>query len=261
MPKVFVSPGHGGSDTGAVGFLTEKDVNLKMAKACADYLSKRGVEVLLSRNTDVDEGLADKIKKCNEFNPEVAVECHNNAGNGNGFEVYHSIVGGVGKTLAKNIEEEVIRLGQNSRGLKTRVGSTGGDYFAFIRQTKCPAVICEGAFVDNKEDGEMINTDEKCRKFGEAYAKGILKTLGLKDAVPETPDAGTGDDDNPGYLVKVTTAALNVRSGPGTNYKVNKVILDEGVYTIVSEKTVGGIKWGELKSGAGWIALSFTKKL
>lgn len=266
MPKVFLSPGHGGSDTGAVGILVEKDVNLKMAKACADYLTERGVEVLLSRAVDGDESLTEKINKCNDFNPEVAVECHNNAGNGNGFEVFHSVVGGMGKTLAKNIEEEVIKAGQNSRGLKTRVGSSGEDYFAFIRQTICPAVICEGAFVDNMEDVEIINTDEKCRKIGQAYAKGILKTIGMSDSVPEKPVADTEENEpdannKSGYLVKVIPAALNVRSGPGTNFRVTQVILDEGVYTIIEERTVDGINWGKLKSGAGWIALSFTKRL
>ncbi len=260
MPKVFVSPGHGGSDSGAAGFLIEKDVNLKMAKACATYLLDRGVEVLLSRSEDGNESLDEKIRKCNDFNPEVAVECHNNAGNGNGFEVYHSIVGGIGKTLAKNIEEEIIKLGQNSRGIKTRVGNSGTDYFAFIRQTNCPAVICEGAFVDNEDDVKMIDSDEKCKHFGEAYAKGILKTLGIKDEVAD----GNDDKINPeqkGYLVKVTADGLNIRTGAGTSNPVVGVITDKGVYTIVDTKTVSGIKWGKLKSGAGWIALDYTSTI
>ncbi len=260
MPKVFVSPGHGGSDSGAVGFLIEKDVNLKMAKACAAYLEEREIEVLLSRSEDGDESLSEKIRKCNEFNPDVAVECHNNAGKGKGFEVFHSIVGGVGKTLAKNIEDEIKRIGQNSRGLKTRVGGSGTDYFAFIRQTNCPAVICEGAFVDNEDDVKMIDSDEKCKGFGEAYAKGILRTLGIKDEVA----GGNADKINPeqkGYLVKVTADGLNIRTGAGTHNPVVGVITDKGVYTIVDTKTVSGIKWGKLKSGAGWIALNYTRKV
>ncbi len=257
MAKVFVSPGHGGSDYGAVGFLVEKDVNLKMAKSCADYLLDRGVEVLLSRSKDGNESLDEKIRKCNEFNPEVAVECHNNAGNGNGFEVYHSIAGGTGKTLAKNIEEQIKKLGQNSRGLKTRVGNSGTDYFAFIRQTNCPAVICEGAFVDNEDDVKMIDTDEKCKSFGEAYAKGILKTLGIKDEVADGNDNKINSEQK-GYLVKVTADGLNIRTGAGTDNPVVGVITDKGVYTIVDTKTVSGIKWGKLKSGAGWIALNYT---
>lgn len=252
MPKVFISPGHGGSDLGAVGFVIEKDVNLKMAKACAAYLEERNVEVLLSRSEDGNESLDEKIKKCNDFNPQVAVECHNNAGNGNGFEVFHSVVGGVGKTLAKNIEEEVIKIGQNSRGLKTRVGDGGTDYLAFIRRTNCPAVICEGAFVDNEADVKTIDTDEKCKRFGEAYAKGIMKTLGIKDENVPVQDTKLP------YLVRVTADGLNIRSGPGTSYPVVGLITDKGVYTIVDSKIVSGIKWGKLKSGAGWIALNYT---
>lgn len=59
------------------------------------------------------------------------------------------------------------------------------------------------------------------------------------------------------YLVKVTTDALNIRKGPGTNYLVTGCIRDRGVYTIV--ETSGN--WGRLKSGAGWICLDYTSKL
>lgn len=60
------------------------------------------------------------------------------------------------------------------------------------------------------------------------------------------------------YMVKVTAASLNVRSGPGTNYKINTTIRDKGCYTIVDE---ANNTWGKLKSGAGWISLNYTKKI
>ena len=59
------------------------------------------------------------------------------------------------------------------------------------------------------------------------------------------------------YKVQVTTSALNIRKGAGTNYAVSGSIRDKGVYTIVAEKD----GWGKLKSGAGWISLAYTKKL
>lgn len=261
MSKVYVGVGHGGTDPGAVGFLVEKEVNLKMALACRDYLVKRGVSVLMAREDDSTVTLTESINKCNAYNPDLALECHNNAGKGNGFEVYHSLNGVTGKILAKNIEEEVIRLGQNSRGLKTRKGSTGSDYYGFIRLTVCPAVICEGAFVDHPEDYKMIDTDEKCKAFGEAYARGVLKTLGIEDTVIVTPPDETEPAGNKGYLVKITTDALNIRRGPGINFEKVGMITDRGVYTIMEEKEADGYTWGRLKSGAGWIALKYTKKL
>ena len=64
------------------------------------------------------------------------------------------------------------------------------------------------------------------------------------------------------YKVKVTASALNIRKGPGTNYKTNGCIRNKGVYNIVDEADgKGAKKWGKLKSGAGWIALDYCKKL
>ena len=59
------------------------------------------------------------------------------------------------------------------------------------------------------------------------------------------------------YLVKVTTAVLNVRKGPSTGYAVATQVKNGEVYTIVEEKN----GWGRLKSGAGWICLDYTKKI
>ena len=60
------------------------------------------------------------------------------------------------------------------------MNASGRDYFGFIRQTNCPAVIVEGVFVDNATDVQIANTTEKQRAFGYAYARGILTTLGIK---------------------------------------------------------------------------------
>lgn len=63
------------------------------------------------------------------------------------------------------------------------------------------------------------------------------------------------------YTVEVTTPVLNVRSQPNTSSKVTTQVKEGGVYTIVSEANAEGMTWGKLKSGAGWISLSFVKKL
>ena len=303
--KVFISAGHGGSDSGAVGNgFKEKDLNLSIALACGDYLKSRGIEVRMSRVKDEDDDLNQEARESNAFGPDLAVSIHNNAGGGDGVEAWYSIVGGLGKTCAENILAEVVKIGQNSRGAKTRKGSNGRDYYGFIRQTKAPAVIVECAFIDNATDIRIINTEPKRVVMGEAIAKGILKTLGIADSAPVTTTTpvtksieevakeviagkyGNGEArkialKNAGYdyaavqarvneivngsktssftayKVKVTTSALNIRSGPGMNNKIVGVIRDRGVYTIVDEKS----GWGKLKSGAGWISLKYCKKI
>ena len=189
--KVFIGVGHGGSDPGAVGYLVEKDVNLTMATACRDFLVAYGVDVKMSRAKDEDDTVMQEVAECNAFDPDLAVDIHNNSGGGDGFEVFHTIHGGMGKTLAQNIEKRVKAIGQNSRGVKTRQGNNG-DYYAFIRETVAPAVICEGVFVDTKADAAQANTLAEQQAFGVAYAKGILDTLGIpydEQEDDEEPDA------------------------------------------------------------------------
>ena len=204
MAKVFIGVGHGGKDPGAVGYLVEKDVNLVEALACRDFLEAHGVQVLMSRTKDENDPLTEEIRECNAFNPDLAVDLHNNAGGGDGFECFYHFKGGTSLTLAQNIEAEVKAIGQNSRGCKTRMNSSGRDYYGFIRETKCPAVICEGCFVDNATDAQISDTIEEQKAFGVAYAKGILKTLGI--AVKENTPQNTVQNNSKGeakYYVQV----------------------------------------------------------
>ena len=180
MAKVFLGVGHGGSDPGAQGGgLDEADINLGIAVACQAELLRHGVQVRMSRTKDEDDPLTEEIQECNAYDPDLAVDIHTNAGGGTGFEVYHTLGGGTGKILAQNIEAEVKAIGQTSRGCKTRANSSGADYYGFIRQTKCPAVICECAFIDTAADRAKVDTADKQAVFGRAYARGILKTLGI----------------------------------------------------------------------------------
>ena len=178
--KVFLGVGHGGSDPGAVANgVKEKDLNLSIALACRDVLKKHGVEVKMSRTKDEEDSLSEEIRECNDYGPDLAVDIHNNAGGGDGAEVFYHHGGGKSKTLAENILAEVVKLGQNSRGAKVRKNSQGNDYYGFIRQTSAPAVIVECAFVDNASDLKILATESDRKKVGEAIAKGILKTLGI----------------------------------------------------------------------------------
>lgn len=182
MAKVYIGVGHGGSDSGAVKYLVEKDINLKMALACRDYLKAAGVDVKISRTTDKDSSIVEKVTAANSWGADLAIDIHNNAGGGDGAEVYHSIVGGTGKRLADNILNEFEKIGQNIRGAKTKQ-ENGTDYFGFIRLTDMPAVITEAVFVDNAADAAQADTEAECKAFGIAIAKGVLRTLGIADNV------------------------------------------------------------------------------
>lgn len=172
--KVFIGVGHGGSDSGATfAGLVEKDINLIMALACKAELERHGVTVKLSRSKDENDTVAQEVKECNAFKPDIAIDCHNNAGAGDGFEIFYWPGSEDGLKLAQLIEKEVKSMGQNSRGVKS------GKNLYFIKNTKCPSVLAEGFFLDNMTDRLLADTIDEQRAFGIAYAKGILKFFNI----------------------------------------------------------------------------------
>ena len=153
-----------------------------MAFALSEALSKYGVDYKLSRTQDIDTDMDSKVAMCNAYKPDLVVDIHFNAGGGTGFEVYRYSGGGTSLTLANNINAEVKKI-MSSRGVKTWV-ENGKDHFAIIRDTDAPAVLCEGGFVDTKSDADFIKSNYK--KLAEAYAAGILKTLGISTSQTTT---------------------------------------------------------------------------
>lgn len=170
MARVFIGVGHGGSDPGAVsGSYVEADINLVMALACKQELERHDVVVGISRTKDENDRLTEEIKECNAFNPDVAIEIHNNSGGGDGFEVYTQNTT-ASNNLAKLVQEEIWKINQNSRGIKYN-SSLG-----WTRQVKCVTVLAEGFFVDTPKD--RYGTEGQ-RKFGIAYAHALLRYMNI----------------------------------------------------------------------------------
>lgn len=64
------------------------------------------------------------------------------------------------------------------------------------------------------------------------------------------------------YRVKVDSDHLIIRKGPGTDSPRTGKYTGKGVFTIVDEAAgKGASRWGKLKSGAGWIALDYAKRI
>lgn len=281
MKKAFIGVGHGGSDPGAVANkLRESDLNLTAALEVGEILAAHKVNVLLSRYRDEDDDLAEEIRECNAFGPDVAVDMHTNAGGGDGFEVFHTVRGGVGKTLAQNIESEVKAIGQNSRGLKTKVNSAGNDYFGFIRSTNCPAIITEMAFIDNINDIKDFDEVHELKKYALAVAKGILKTLGIAYNGALTSNPGTSTGTSNLYRVRKSWSDAGSQKGAFSDLNNAKKCADQNngysvfdnagnkVYTSTSNNTnnstggsigvgsvikVIGNKWATGEDVPGWV--------
>ena len=182
MKRVFIGVGHGGKDPGAVGIVKEAEANLNIALEVRRILETNGVEVGISRTVDENDDINEEIREANAFKPDIAVEIHNNAGSGDGFEVY--VQTGVhamkSRACAQAIEKRVKAIGQGSRGIKTKS-------FGWTRLVNYPAVLLEGFFVDSK-DAYDFDTVVKQKKLALAYALGILDHLGITADLTEDPE-------------------------------------------------------------------------
>lgn len=112
---------------------------------------------------------------------------------------------------------------------------------------------CPGIFGWNADTGSEAQWIAFKARIGSATQSTNQPTSGT--TVPSTSQSAAP------YLVRIATTSLNVRKGPGTGYAVVTTVKRGEVYTIVGEKMNGSTKWGKLKSGAGWISLSYTSKV
>jgi N-acetylmuramoyl-L-alanine amidase len=177
--RIVIDPGHGGSDPGAVGpnGLKEARVNLAVALKVAEKLRKAGVEVKLTRTSDVFVDLQPRCDIANSFNADYFVSIHcNSAGTteARGTETYCYKLGGKGEVLAKAIQAELIAAtGRVNRGVKT------ANYYV-LRRTNMPAVLTELAFISNPEEERLLGSPDYQEKCATAIARGVSKVIGVK---------------------------------------------------------------------------------
>lgn len=171
IPRIYIDPGHSIVDPGAVGYEVERDLNEKVSKYQSEYLLANYV-----CETKIDpvsnNSLSAVANAANEWGADLFTSNHFNAGGGDGYE---ALVHNEDRIpLGKVFEKHVLAAGQNSRGVKLRPD------LAVLRLTNMPAVLNEGAFVDNKNDIEDWNDDAELKKLGEAYAKACAEALNLE---------------------------------------------------------------------------------
>lgn len=108
-------------------------------------------------------------------------------------------------------------------------------------------------------DQNWTGNHDKCTRIKHNYYMfaGVLRPKNQTNVNGAGSGAVVANATSTSYKVKITAGRLNVRSGAGMTYKVTTQVKQNEIYTIVA--TQGG--WGKLKSGAGWISLTYTVKV
>lgn len=198
--KVFLDPGHGGRDPGAVGNgIQEKNINLALALACREYLLSNfsNVEIKMSRETDTFLGLKERSDMANKWGAELFLSFHINAAENAaaaGFEtyIYDSFKPGAAKTKAEQLQFSLHkatapRTGMNDRGMKSA-------NFHVLRETNMTALLSENGFISNAGDAAKMKTPQWIQNTAQGHAEGIAAFLKLPRKAAAAPAAQTLED-------------------------------------------------------------------
>jgi N-acetylmuramoyl-L-alanine amidase len=176
--RVVIDPGHGGPDPGAVGIggLRETDIVLDVGLQVAQLLQARGVQVLLTRTSEVDVDLPPRVALANSSNADVFVSIHANAlsmarPDVNGVETFY-FQSGSSLRLAQAIQAQIMAI---SPGTPDR-GARPGRFFV-IRRTVMPSVLTEMGFVTGELDAPRLADPNFRRRLAVAISTGILNFL------------------------------------------------------------------------------------
>ena len=178
--KVVIDPGHGGPDPGAVGIagLRETDVVLDVSLQLARLLQSRGVEVLLTRTTEVDVDLPPRVALANSSGADLFLSVHANAlsmdrPDVNGIEsFYFEPAGNRARALAAAVQQQMLAIspGSPDRGVRTA-------RFFVIRRTVMPSTWVEMGFVTGSLDAPRLMDANFRRQMAVALATGVLTYL------------------------------------------------------------------------------------
>ena len=173
--KVFIDPGHGGSDPGAIGNgLNEKDVVLSISEKLGVLLNARGVSVQYSRTSDIAVSLEGRPQQANTWGANLFVSIHANAfdSSSRGTECYTTpSADSKTKQLSANVSKSISnKFGIPNRGHKEEI-------WRVLRLSNMPAILIETAFIDNSSDANLLRARQD--DFATAISNEICAYLNI----------------------------------------------------------------------------------
>ena len=197
---IALDPGHGGKDKGYdTGERQEKHHTLLLASRLRALLQTEGFKVVLTRSGDTFVDLEKRPALAQRNRADLFISLHyNSAGNGNatatanGVETYCVTPAGATSTNARQDENSSTKAVpgnmQNARSVllayeihrailnRLEVEDRGlrRARFAVFRAAEMPAVLIEGGFLSDRDEGRELAGSERRRDLAQAIAEAVL---------------------------------------------------------------------------------------
>lgn len=211
MSKVFIDPGHGAHDPGAVGKRSqEKDNVLKVGLRLKQLLEAAGHTVKMSRSTDVFLSLGERAQLANAWGADYFVSLHNNAATAaaTGFETFS--YSGSSQKSTNAFQSSIHKAIASSIGIVDRGRKRAN--FAVLRLTHMPAVLVEYAFISNYSDENILINEVE--KMAQLTAQGIINYAGGKK------DVAAAEKPKPTPAAKPKMLTIELEFSSGTAHKI-----------------------------------------
>ena len=191
---ICLDPGHGGKDKGEIsGANYEKKYALLLAEETERALESNGFKVVLTRSNDTFIELSERPLTAHRRGADLFVSLHYNSAEASvrGIEVFCLAPPGVNSSdqgggagqhpaeagndhddrnalLAFEMQKSLIHsLPMEDRGMKR-------SRFEVLREARTPAILVEGGFMSNPEDGRRIYDAAFRKRMAEAVVNGVL---------------------------------------------------------------------------------------
>lgn len=193
MVKVLIDNGHGENTPGKCSpdkRLREYAYAREIARLVEKCLRCKGYDAQRIVEEETDVPLSERCKRVNDICKQVGtknvllVSIHNNAAGGDGkwheargFSAHVGLnASSKSKMLAQYLWNEAIQ-----QGLKGNRSVPAAPYIAqnlaICRDTACPAVLTENLFQDNKEDVELLLSEEGKEKVTATHVNAIVNFI------------------------------------------------------------------------------------
>lgn len=208
ISRIVIDAGHGGHDPGTQHFgLREKNLNLDIARRLKAVLEQRGLEIVMTRETDQFIPLSGRPAVANRLGADLFVSVHTNANKSSrvsGIETYYpreSVVSaraqwppGVGQsdvavpsstikqilwdlTLTRSRSQSRRLASTICRSMKNTLGApcrgAKGARFVVLRESWMPSVLVEVGYVSNPAEAERLGNPQYRQAIAESIGDGI----------------------------------------------------------------------------------------
>ena len=195
---IAIDAGHGGPDGGAEAAdgTQEADLNLAIAKALASEAEKRGIKVVMTRDSEEGvysgENLEKKWRKLEdmqcrksimeESGADAAVSIHMNCfqqdASVRGAQSFYPKSGSaeilkISETLAESIQTHLVE-GINDGSNRVHMGK--GDVY-LLENSAVPIVLVECGFLSNSEDLSRLKQEQQQEKIAAFILDGLQQAL------------------------------------------------------------------------------------